>query len=91
MRQHRNGEGQRVQREIAENEAYLAGIDIGFLDLGQDLAVEAAAMAAGQRRMLLDGDRRIRAAHGHFAQDFLRIGGKGAGPDRYQSDKRYNT
>src|SRR5713226_6874919 len=61
-RDHRRLQGRAVEREIAEYQLRLAGVDPRRLDLRQDLLLESGAMGAGQRGVLEDGDRRIRLA-----------------------------
>ena len=87
--QHGRRQGQPAQGEIAVDQAHLARIDVGFLDLGQDVAVEGGAMGAGQGRVLDHGHRRVIAAHDHFRHRF----GKGdvaGGGGRGREQKRQN-
>src|SRR5713226_4657442 len=58
-RDERRLERRGVEREIAEDQLGLAGIDPVGLDLRQDFLFEGGAMRAGQRGVFEDRDRRV--------------------------------
>src|SRR5438034_1313102 len=60
-RQHGGGGRERIEREFAENEAHLAGVDVLLFQLGVGGLVKMAAVRAGHRSVFDDGDRSIRA------------------------------
>ena len=67
---HRNGGGARLKpdRELADDEAHLAGVDVLALQLGKHLDLELAAVGARHRGVLDDGHRRIGTAEGHLGE-----------------------
>ena len=88
--QHGRRQGQPAQGEIAVDQAHLARTDVGFLDLGQDVAVEGGAMGAGQGRILDHGHRRIVAAHDLFRHRVFK-GGDAGGGGRGREQKRQDS
>ena len=87
----------RIERELAQDVARLAGVDVFLLEVRIDRGVEAGAMAAGHRGVFDDGDRRfLRPDHpvGQRARrhqvgdiDALRAGGE-RGVDQHQRAER---
>ena len=53
-RQHETGGGERIEREFAQDESHLAGVDVALLQLRLGRLVEIGAMGAGQRRIFDD-------------------------------------
>ena len=58
-RQHRGAGGQRIEREFAEDEAHLAGVDVALLQFRIGGLVEVRAVRAGHRGVFDDGDRSV--------------------------------
>ena len=57
-----------VEREVAQHQPHLAGVDVALLELGQGVVVEGGAVRAGQRAVLDDRDRRRRIADRRLAE-----------------------
>src|SRR5690606_26362892 len=79
------------EREVAEDQLGLSGIDELLLDRRQGVGMEGRAMRAGQRGVFDDGDRRIGLPQHHVLQPgvgILGLGLNGKQPGRQQDQER---
>src|ERR1700731_2374160 len=67
-RQHVARHIERAERELAEDEVHLSGVDVFRFDLGILMDEEVRAVGAGHRRVFDQGDRRLRVALGLLAE-----------------------
>src|ERR1017187_1970108 len=68
MREHQRRARQIVEREIAQDVADLAGVDVALLKFRECSLLEMRAVRAGHRGIFDDGDRRLVFAQGQIGQ-----------------------
>src|SRR5450759_1848512 len=68
MREHERRARQIVEREIAQDVADLAGVDVALLKFRECRLLEMRAVRAGHRGIFDDGDRRLVVAQGQIGQ-----------------------